>query len=83
MEKEALIFYQILSTSCSRKMYGDQTAELACDFKGLHMQAGIQHPLEVCIQCFHDHVCSSYQYYFCFQLKLTPGQVLQSSCKML
>ena len=50
MEKEALIFYQILSTSCSRKMYGDQTAELACDFKGLHMQACIQHPLELCIR---------------------------------
>ena len=24
---------------------------------GLHMQACIQHPLELCIQCFHDHVC--------------------------
>ena len=50
MEKEAFICYQILSTSCSKKIYGDQTAELACVFKGLHMRAGIQHPLEVCIQ---------------------------------
>ena len=32
MEKEALIFHQILSTSYSKKMYGDQTAELACGF---------------------------------------------------
>ena len=29
---QILIFDQILSTSCSRKMYGDQTAELACGF---------------------------------------------------
>ena len=28
--KKALIFYQIFSTRCSRKMYGDKTVELAC-----------------------------------------------------
>ena len=30
--KKSLIFSQILKTSCSRKMYGDQAAKLACGF---------------------------------------------------